>query len=75
MHYVAVKSAEHQAHAVAFRTHQRIVCQRTPLINAFRCLDKTGSLLLKDPNLAAIARILADESMIFLPELERLDRE
>nr|WP_246359972.1 IS110 family transposase [Stakelama sediminis] len=32
--YVAVKSAEHQARAVAFRTHQSFVGQRTQLINA-----------------------------------------
>ncbi len=36
MHYVAVKSAEHQARAVAFRTHQCFVRQRTQLINALR---------------------------------------
>ncbi len=29
LHYVAVKSAEHQARAVSFRTHQSIVGQRT----------------------------------------------
>jgi transposase len=33
MHYIAVKSAEHQARAVAFRTHQCFVRQRTQLIN------------------------------------------
>jgi transposase len=36
MHYVEVKSAEHQARAVAFRTHQCFVRQRTQLINALR---------------------------------------
>ena len=36
LHYVAVKSAEHQARAVAFRTHQSFVGQRTQLINAMR---------------------------------------
>ena len=36
LHYVAVKSAEHQARAVAFRTHQCFVGQRTQLINALR---------------------------------------
>ncbi|WP_197051971.1 IS110 family transposase [Sphingomonas sp. 35-24ZXX] len=36
IHYVAVKSAEHQARAVAFRTHQSFVGQRTQLINAWR---------------------------------------
>lgn len=36
LHYVAVKSAEHQARAVAFRTYQSFVGQRTQLINALR---------------------------------------
>jgi transposase len=36
MHCVAIKSAEHQARAVAFRTHQCFVRQRTQLINALR---------------------------------------
>ena len=36
MHCVAVKSADHQARAVAFRTHQCFVRQRTQLINALR---------------------------------------
>ena len=36
MHYVAVKSVEHQARAVVFRTHQCFVRQRTQLINALR---------------------------------------
>ena len=36
LHYVAVESAGHQARAVAFRTHQSFVGQRTPLINALR---------------------------------------
>lgn len=36
MHYVAVKSAEHQARAVAYRTHQYFVTQRTQPINALR---------------------------------------
>ena len=36
MRFVAVKSAERQARAVAFRTHQCFVRQRTQLINALR---------------------------------------
>lgn len=36
MRFVAVKSAETQARAVAFRTHQGLVRQRTQLINALR---------------------------------------
>lgn len=42
LHYVAVKSAEHQARAVAFRTHQSFVGQRTQLINALRGLAEFG---------------------------------
>lgn len=34
IHYVAVNCAEQQARAVAFRTHQCFVRQRTQLINA-----------------------------------------
>ncbi len=36
MHCVAVKKAEHQARAVAFRTHQCFIRQRAQLINALR---------------------------------------
>jgi transposase len=36
IHFVGVKSAEHQARAVTFRTHQCFVRQRTQLINALR---------------------------------------
>jgi len=36
LHFVAVKSAEHQARAVAYRTHQCFVSQRTQTINALR---------------------------------------
>ena len=36
MHFVAVKSAEHQARAVAYRTHHCFVGQRTQMINALR---------------------------------------
>jgi transposase len=36
LQFVAVKSAEHQARAVTFRTHQCFVKQRTQLINALR---------------------------------------
>lgn len=36
LRFVAVKSAEHQARAVTFRTHQCFVKQRTQLINALR---------------------------------------
>lgn len=36
LHFVAVKSADHQARAVTFRTHRCFVRQRTQLINALR---------------------------------------
>jgi hypothetical protein len=36
VHCVAVKSAEHQARALTFRTHQCFVRERTRLINALR---------------------------------------
>ncbi|MGP4689590.1 IS110 family transposase [Agrobacterium pusense] len=65
MHYVAVKSAEHQAHAVAFRTHQCFVRQRTQLINALRGhLAEFGIVVAQGPaNLDAVAGILAEESV------------
>ncbi|WP_259664442.1 MULTISPECIES: IS110 family transposase [Rhizobium] len=64
MHYVEVKSAEHQARAVAFRTHQCFVRQRTQLINALRGhLGEFGIIVAQGPaNLAAVAGILADET-------------
>lgn len=63
MHYVAVKSAEHQARAVAFRTHQCFVRQRTQLINALRGhLAEFGIVVAQGPaNLRAVAGILAEE--------------
>lgn len=36
IHYVAMKSAEHQARALAYRTHQCFVGRRTQVINALR---------------------------------------
>ncbi|WP_165225620.1 IS110 family RNA-guided transposase [Affinirhizobium pseudoryzae] len=65
MHYVAVKSAEHQARAVAFRTHQCFVRQRTQLINALRGhLAEFGIVIAQGPaNLNAVAGILAEESV------------
>ncbi|MGO6944719.1 IS110 family transposase [Rhizobium johnstonii] len=64
MHCVEVKSAEHQARAVAFRTHQCFVRQRTQLINALRGhLGEFGIIVAQGPaNLAAVAGILADET-------------
>jgi transposase len=50
IHYVAVKSAEHQARAVAFRTHQCFVRQRTQLINALRGhLAEFGIVVVQGP--------------------------
>ncbi|QLF71634.1 IS110 family transposase (plasmid) [Peteryoungia desertarenae] len=65
MHYVAVKSAEHQARAVAFRTHQCFVRQRTQLINALRGhLAEFGIVVAQGPaNLSAVAGILAEEAV------------
>ena len=64
MHYVAVKSAEHQARAVAFRTHQCFVRQRTQLINVLRGhLSEFGIVLAHGPaNLTAVVGILADQT-------------
>lgn len=64
MHYVEVKSAEHQARAVAFRTHQCFVRQRTQLINALRGhLGEFGIVVAQGPaNLTAVVGVLADET-------------
>lgn len=65
MHYVEVKSAEHQARAVAFRTHQCFVRQRTQLINALRGhLGEFGIIVAQGPaNLNSVPGILADEAV------------
>lgn len=57
IHYVAVKSAEHQARAEAFRTHQCFVKQHTQLINALRGhLAEIGLIVAQGPaNLKAVA--------------------
>ncbi|MCW1412954.1 IS110 family transposase [Rhizobium sp. 1AS11] len=64
MHYVEVKSAEHQARAVAFRTHQCFVRQRTQLINALRGhLGEFGIVVAQGlANLTAVVGILANET-------------
>lgn len=64
MHYVAVKSAEHQARTVAFRTHHCVVRQRTQLINALRGhLGEFGIVLARGPtNLTVVVGILADQT-------------
>ena len=72
MHYVAVKSAEHQARAVAFRTHQCFVRQRTQLINALRGhLAEFGLVVAKGPgNLKTLASMMGDAT-VDLPETAR----
>lgn len=63
MHFVAVKSAETQGRAVAFRTHQCLVRQRTQLINALRGhLAEFGVVAPKGPAyLKMLEEALADE--------------
>lgn len=71
LHYVAVKSAEHQARAVAFRTHQSFVGQRTQLINALRGLAEFGLVVAQGPaHLKAVAGMI-DDKAIDLPDAVR----
>jgi transposase len=69
MRFVAVKSAETQGRAVAFRTHQCLVRQRTQLINALRGhLAEFGLVAPKGPaSLKVLEDALADESSV-LPD-------
>ena len=69
MHYVAVKSAEHQARAVAYRTHQCFVGQRTQMINALRShLAEFGHVFAQGPaHLKDIDAAIANEALD-LPE-------
>jgi len=64
MRFVAVKSSETQGRAVAFRTHQCLVRQRTQLINALRGhLAEFGLVAPKGPaSLKLLENALADES-------------
>lgn len=64
MRLVAVKSAETQGRAVAFRTHQCLVRQRTQLINALRGhLAEFGVVAPKGPaHLKVLEQALADEA-------------
>jgi transposase len=88
MHCVAVKSAEHQARAVAFRAHQCFVGQRTQLINALRGhLAEFGLIVAKGPaNLKSLATMMDDASVevpeavrdivqLFLDQIETLPRK
>ena len=72
LHYVAVKSAKHQARAVAFRTHQCFVGQRTQLINALRGhLAEFGLIIAQGPaNLKSVVTMMADVTTD-LPEAVR----
>ena len=85
MRFVAVKSAETQARAVAFRTHQCLVRQRTQLINALRGhLAEFGLVAPKGPaSLKVLENALVDETSvlpaavrkmgtIYLEQIERL---
>jgi transposase len=69
---VAVKSAEHQARAVAFRTHQSFVGQRTQLINALRGhLAEFGLVVAQGPaNLKSVVGMI-DDGAIDLPDAVR----
>jgi hypothetical protein len=73
MRFVAVKSVETQGRAVAFRTHQCLVRQRTQLINALRGhLAEFGLVAPKGPaSLKVLENALAHESS----ELPGLVRE
>ena len=64
MSFVAVKSAEKQGRAVAFRTHQCFVRQRTQLINSLRGhLAEIGLVAAKGPaSLKVLENALADSS-------------
>lgn len=64
MRFVAVKDTETQGRAVAFRTHQCLVRQRTQLINALRGhLAEFGVVAPKGPaNLNLLENALADEA-------------
>lgn len=66
MRFVSVKSAETQGRAVAFRTHQCLVRQRTQLINALRGhLAEFGLVAPKGPaSLKVLENALADETSI-----------
>lgn len=65
MRFVAVKSAGTQARAVAFRTHQCLVRQRTQLINALRGhLAEFGLVAPKGPaNLKVLENALGDAAV------------
>ncbi|EYD70859.1 Mobile element protein [Limimaricola hongkongensis DSM 17492] len=69
MRFVAVKSAETQARAVAFRTHQCLVRQRTQLINALRGhLTEFGLVAPKGPASLKLLENALDDETTDLPD-------
>ena len=69
MHYVAVKSAEHQARAVAYRTHQCFVGQRTQMINALRShLAEFGYVFTQGAAHVKDIRVAIDNEATELPD-------
>lgn len=87
MRFVAVRSAETQGRAVALRTHQCLVRQRTQLINALRGhLAEFGLVAPKGPaSLKVLENALADETSdlpgpvkemakIYLTQIEQLSK-
>lgn len=69
MRFVAVKSAETQARAVAFRTHQCLVRQRTQLINALRGhLAEFGLVAPKGPASLKLLENALDDETTDLPD-------
>jgi transposase len=72
LHYVAVKSAEHQARAVAFRTHQSFVGQRTQLINALRGhLAEFGLVTAQGPTGLKAVSGKIDDNALDIPDAVR----
>ena len=69
MRFVAVKSAETQARAVAFRTHQCLVRQRTQFINALRGhLAEFGLVAPKGPASLKLLENALDDETTDLPD-------
>jgi hypothetical protein len=74
LHFVAVKSAEHQARAVAYRTHQCFVSQRTQTINALRGhLAEFGLIFPQGvPHLKEIRAAMDDEDVDVPPSIREI---
>lgn len=72
IYYVAVKTAEHQARAVAFRTYQSFVGQRTQLINVLRGhLAKFGFVVAQGPTGIKAVGGMIDNDITQLPDTVR----